>query len=232
MTQSGGPAPSTSERFLRGGWYYVVAVGTVGLFAAAPFWHAWHRLRRPPVLRSAVLYTALGAALVALTSLIPRDASGEPVGSGAAAVNGVLAVSAVAVVVAACLQLRPLRREVYGRPGELPSHSDRVLAGALAARARREEARELAGRDPALARDLGIGRPDLGRGYDDGGLVDVNTAPAAVIEQVCTIDRSHAAAIVAARERRGSFYNVGELLVDVDLPPHVAAHLQERGIAL
>ena len=52
--------------------------------------------------------------------------------------------------------------------------------------------------DPALARSLGIGRPDLARGYDDGGLVDLNTASAPVIAQVCGLDAALAEAIVAA----------------------------------
>ena len=32
-----------------------------------------------------------------------------------------------------------------------------------------------------LAQELKIGRPDLPRDYDDGGLVDVNHVPAAIL---------------------------------------------------
>ena len=86
-------------------------------------------------------------------------------------------------------------------------------------------------RDPALRQDLGIGRPDLGRDYDDGGLIDVNTAPAAVIAGVCGIDVPYADAIVAGRTARGgSYYNLGELLVEVPLPPHVQEQLRERAV--
>ena len=49
--------------------------------------------------------------------------------------------------------------------------------GSPGRRIKREEAREIARRDPQMARDLRIGRPDLPRQYDDGGLVDVNSAP-------------------------------------------------------
>jgi hypothetical protein len=43
---------------------------------------------------------------------------------------------------------------------------------------RRRQARELAKRNPVLARDLNIGRPDVPHDYNDGGLVDVNQVPA------------------------------------------------------
>ena len=106
-----------------------------------------------------------------------------------------------------------------------------MIARALASRAKRQESRELADRDPVLATELGIGRPDLGRGYDDGGLINVNTAPAPLIARVGDVELRHAEAIVAARAARGgAFFNLGEVLVDVDLPPHVQDQLRERAI--
>ncbi len=45
----------------------------------------------------------------------------------------------------------------------------------------RQQARELADSNPALARELGIGRPDIPHEYDDGGLVDVNHVPGGVL---------------------------------------------------
>jgi len=85
--------------------------------------------------------------------------------------------------------------------------------------------------DPAAARELGIGRPDLGRGYDDGGLVDLNTASAGVITSVCGVDALLADAIVAARTRRGGlFYGLGEVLIDVAVPSAVEGELRERAV--
>jgi hypothetical protein len=224
-------APSWGERFRRGGWYFVLTICTAGIAAAVPFWHAAARLGRPALRRVAAIYAVTGVALAVLTSVLPQDAAEESTGTGEA-LGTAVGMVALAVLITACVQLRPLRRQVYGRPGELPSASDLMLTGALAARARRQEVRAQSLRDPALARELGVGRPDLGRGYDDGGLVDVNTAPPEVIAGVCGIERRHVDALVAAREVRGGWFNVGELLVDVDLPPHVAERLQERGIAL
>jgi hypothetical protein len=42
----------------------------------------------------------------------------------------------------------------------------------------------LLGRDPAVAAELRIGRPDLPRNFDDGGLIDVNTVPAQVLSRL------------------------------------------------
>src|SRR5215218_1504302 len=48
-------------------------------------------------------------------------------------------------------------------------------------RVRREQARYLVYQHPAARRDLLIGRPDLPRTFDDGGLVDVNAVPESVL---------------------------------------------------
>lgn len=56
-----------------------------------------------------------------------------------------------------------------------------AVAEAQVGRRKRDELRELAQRDPHLARDLWIGRPDLPRQSDDGGLVDINSTPAEVL---------------------------------------------------
>lgn len=69
---------------------------------------------------------------------------------------------------------------------------DPLVRQALAARSRRAYAREILARDPALATELGIGRPDLGQGFEDGGLVDVNGAPVAVLASLPGFDQAMA----------------------------------------
>jgi hypothetical protein len=223
------PSPTLSQRFRAGGWYFVLTIASAGLFAAIPFWHAAARLKEATTLRLAVIYTLADVALIVLAALTPpRRPDGA---SGNQAISTIGGFLALAVIVAACLQLRSVRRQVYGGHGVVPLAGDPAVARALAARTRRQEARELLERDPGLARELGIGRPDLHRDYDDGGLVDINNVPAAVIAQTCGFERSYADAIVAAREARGgTFYNVGEVLVDVNLPPSVQELLSERAV--
>lgn len=230
MTQFRTPtAPSASDRPARGGWYFAVTILTAGFLAAVPFWHAAKRLGRESVRRLALVYTALGVFLAVLMALTPEP---NPDGSsGNPAISTIGGMTVVAVVVTGCVQLRGLRREVYGRPGTTPTAADPAVTRALAARQRRSEARELQAEDPALARELGIGRPDLGRGYDDGGLVDLTTAPAPVIAAVCGIEPGHADAIVAARAARGgTWFNLGEVLVDVGLPPYAQEQLREHAV--
>jgi hypothetical protein len=110
-------------------------------------------------------------------------------------------------------------------------HADPAVARALGARARRQETRQLLAREPGLQRELGIGRPDLGRGYDDGGMIDVNTAPAEVIARVANVSPADAEAIVAGRTARGgSWYDMAELVDNVPLPPSAREQLQERAV--
>lgn len=208
-----------------GRWYFVVALVSFGLLAAVPFWHAAQHLRRPEVRRTALVYTAIDAALVVLLALTPDP---DTTASGTSVLGTIGGFAAMAVMVAGVLQLGPLRKQVYGRP--VPVAVDPAVARALAGRQRRDEARALLASDPSLARELGIGRPDLGRGYDDGGLVDVNTASADVIARVADIPPSAAEQIVSKRTVHGSFFTVDEVCGLVPLTPDVQAQLRERAV--
>ena len=236
MTPPGSPgwqpptskAPTLAQRLRAGRWYFAVTFFSAGLLAAIPFWHAASRLGRREVRSLALAYTLAGVYLLLLMILTPRRADGTTANETLSTIGG---FSILFIVIAGCVQLRSLRREVYGDGGAVPVHRDPAVARALEARSRREESRRLIARDPALRQDLGIGRPDLARGYDDGGLIDVNTASADVIARVCGFERAHADAIVAGRAARGgTFFNLGELLVEVPLPPQVQEQLRERAI--
>jgi hypothetical protein len=222
-------APTRAQRLQAGGWYFALTIFSAGFLAAVPFWHAASRLGRREVRTLALAYTAAGIYLVVLMALTPPQRSDGSSGNEALSTIGGLSV--LFVVVLACIQLRSLRREVYGGRGVVVAQADPAVARALAGRARRAETRQLLTRDPALRCELGIGRPDLGKGYDDGGLIDINTASAEVIARVCDMERVHADAIAAARAARGgTWFNIGELLVDVPLPPYAQEQVQERAI--
>ena len=221
---------SFSDRLANGRWYFYVTVFTAGFLAALPFWHAARRLDRPSVRRLAWIYTAVGGFLVVLMALTPEP---NPDGSsGNATISTIGGLAVVAVVVIACYQLVGLRREVYdGRRNDVRTSSADVMARAVATRQRRQDARRLHEEDPALARELGIGRPDLGRGYDDGGLVNINTASASLIATVSGIDSEHADAVVAARSARGGTYiALGEVFIEAHLPSHVQDQLREHAV--
>jgi DNA uptake protein ComE-like DNA-binding protein len=83
----------------------------------------------------------------------------------------------------------------------------------------RREARKLQRDNPVLAQELKIGRPDLPRDYDDGGLVDVNHVPAAVLASRLGLAPAEVAAVTAARDQLGRFSSIDELSVYANLPP-------------
>lgn len=220
-----------------GGWYFAVVLLSVGLFSAIPFAHAAARLGRKDLRTRAGIYVAVAAVLGVLVSITPQDAQGNPVGTAGHVLSTIFAVLALALMGTACFQLVSLRREVYGLDAglTLPAHpavADPVVAAHLAARARRDEARALAQSDPVLAYDLRIGRPDLPRQYDDGGLIDLNSAPAHAIATACSIEASLAGRIVEARQELGSFSSLDEVFVFAEVEQSAAARIRDYALLL
>jgi len=83
----------------------------------------------------------------------------------------------------------------------------------------REKARRIARRNPRLADELGIGRPDLRKNFDDGGLIDVNHVPAPYLLHLPGVNQDLAARIVELRKSVGGFTAAGDLEVTLDLEP-------------
>ncbi|HET6987367.1 MAG TPA: helix-hairpin-helix domain-containing protein, partial [Kribbella sp.] len=94
---------------------------------------------------------------------------------------------------------------------------------------RRQYARQLAAEHPRIARQLGIGRPDLPNQFEDGGLIDINGAPEPVLRTLPGVSAEQAALIVADRTHRGPFRSVEDLsargLFPSPIPPQVAEAL-------
>jgi DNA-binding SARP family transcriptional activator len=79
------------------------------------------------------------------------------------------------------------------------------LGDTPARRRAREHARMFVLTDPDGARRAGVGRPDLPRAYDDGGLVDLNHVPGHHLGRLRGIDARTAHAIVVDRMERGPY---------------------------
>ncbi|MDX6281514.1 MAG: hypothetical protein QOH03_2585 [Kribbellaceae bacterium] len=92
----------------------------------------------------------------------------------------------------------------------------------------RNQARQIATYQPALARTLGIGRPDLPRQFDDGGLLDLNSAPVEWLATLPGVTRPQADAIVLSRTQHGRFRLVDELWTRGLLSPGLAPQLADR----
>jgi DNA-binding SARP family transcriptional activator len=169
---------------------------------------------------------ALGLAAAGLLALLVFFAAAidgdGPNGEGPWAALAVLALFVATVggaVTGAIVNLRPADRSA-------------AVVVALAQRVRREQARQLVSQHPSIARELRIGRPDLPRTFDDGGLVDINTAPEIVIASLPGISPDDAQRIVADRYVRGALTSVDELVTRNLIPRHVAQALGETLVAV
>jgi len=107
-----------------------------------------------------------------------------------------------------------------------------AIAAIQAGRRKREEARELARRDPQMARDLRVGRPDLARQYDDGGLVDVNSAPEVTLTRWLGLSAAQSAQVVEVRQRLNRFEHVEDLVNLAGLEPSTYDQVKDRIILL
>jgi len=204
-------------------WYVVVPLLTLGLLTFLPFLHAAIRLRR-----LWVWLAALGFMLVAGGAFA---VSGQPEGTISGAVDAVVVVAVLGSMVLGATVLARLRREVYGLDESegTDTEADPAVGQVLAARAKRAQARDLASADPLMARELRIGRPDLSGDYDDGGLVDIASAPGSVIAQVLELSPEQAAEIVAVRD---TAITVDDLFSLADLPVSAWDRIRDRAVII
>jgi DNA uptake protein ComE-like DNA-binding protein len=96
---------------------------------------------------------------------------------------------------------------------------------------RRAEGRRLIARDPRLAREAGVGRPDLA-GSEDFGLIDVNHASPDALCRLPGISPETARRIAETREGVGFFKSADDLGINLDLPPAVVDEIREYTVFL
>ncbi|MEV3935344.1 helix-hairpin-helix domain-containing protein [Glycomyces sp. NPDC049804] len=147
--------------------------------------------------------------------------------------------SALAATFGASGHLFAIRRRLWTAPPApvhvpapqrpLPADGVPALAHALHLRI---AARRIAEGDPMLAKRLRIGRPDLPRSNDDGGLVDLNHAPAAVLEELPGFNAALAERVRERVERLGPFQSLDEVILEIDIAPGFERHLREYAILL
>jgi DNA uptake protein ComE-like DNA-binding protein len=232
------PTPQPARRSLAvriaSRWYYVVVVATAGFFAWIPFLHAAIRLRTRRARWLAAIFGGADALIYVLLAIEPDGTHGQAASGAIGTIGGLLALG---TLITGCVFVAPLRRMVYDGLVDANDPAqpaiDPAIKAVLAARARRDDARKLVADDPLLAKELHIGRPDLTGDYNDGGLVDLNSAPADVIARICDIPAEIAGAIVEFRDRSGqSFTNADELFVMADLPVSMWDRIRDRAVLL
>ncbi|RZU71773.1 DNA-binding SARP family transcriptional activator [Micromonospora kangleipakensis] len=107
---------------------------------------------------------------------------------------------------------------VTGRRRDRPGEARRLL---------REQARYLLHHYPAARYDLRIGRPDLPRTFDDGGLVDINAVPEQVVAALPGLTPAQYQQVVMDRWLRGPFTSMEELAGRCLLPPTLTDSLRD-----
>lgn len=223
-----GAVPSPSRHL----WWALSPAYTFGLVACIPAIHGAVRLRRPRL-----WYVAAGLVLGNIVFWVLVNVHTPGASDAASNIGGLLAL---ALAVAGTVQALRLRQEVFGSQdaamaaavGLAAAQRDTAVAQALAARRRRADAAALAAKDPALAMDLRIGRPDLSRQYYDGGLVDVNHVDEATLVAHLGLSIEDAQEVISARERLGRFESADDLANFTNLPPRVLDAVRDRVIAL
>jgi hypothetical protein len=204
-------------------WAFVPVL-SFGYLAPIPIIHAAVKLRTWTLWVAAALYTAAEILFWSTTMTVtdepvePAELSDPP---------------AWAIALLLGLMVVPTAHALAIRGRVFPSRpQDPAVAAALQARQRREEARVIAARDVHLARELRIGRPDLPRQFDDGGLVDLNHVPIPVLVQQLGLSEADAAQVTEARDRIGGFSSAEEVIAYTDLSPTLVDGLRDRLVFL
>jgi hypothetical protein len=192
-------------------WWVLWSVVPFGWLSWIGLVHAGARARMPLMIAVAVLFLASTVAAFAT--------SGDDDGPN---VSGAISVIGYVAGVGVSLGFAPLWQRRMRRLRE-PLPIDRAKARLDA----REEAIELARTDPTLAREAGVGRPDIA-GAQHGGVVDVNMAPHSVLAQLPGIDDATAREIVRLREELDGFTSLMDLGSTLDLPADTVEDLRGR----
>jgi hypothetical protein len=94
-------------------------------------------------------------------------------------------------------------------------------------RVRREQARYLLQHYPAARYELRIGRPDLARTFDDGGLVDLNAVSDQMLAGLPGLTGEQRRQVAVDRWLRGPYGSLEELAARCQLPPAATEQLRD-----
>jgi DNA uptake protein ComE-like DNA-binding protein len=193
------------------GWLNWTAFLYAGLMAHNRRWLLW-----------SAVYLAVSVASLAL--IIVRDPSG-PADSWDEQLGAWIGLSSW---VASFVHALAVRRQFLERVEVL---DDPALGAAEAKLRRRELARRLAAENPARARELGIGRPDVAGAFH-GGLIDINHAPADTIDRLPGMNKQLARRIVKVREEINGFSSLEDAGHVLNLPAPLVDRMRSRVLCL
>ncbi|MDG4790077.1 BTAD domain-containing putative transcriptional regulator [Micromonospora sp. WMMD1102] len=203
-------------------------VGAVGILLTfgmlswlVAFVYAWRR-------RSWWLLAAGFGYLVVAAGFIVAMETGDPEAPATTgesfAIFGLLLVNWLGGVLHVVLLNRGVQN-FLGRGRRPPSPA--VPRSATEQRVRREHARYLLYHYPSARRELRIGRPDLPRNFDDGGLIDINAVAEHVVLGLPGPSPEQSRHILVDRLVRGPYASLEQLVARCLLPMEVADSLRE-----
>jgi len=209
-------AAQKSSRFRKKAWLLLTL--PVGLTTWAAFLYIGIRARRRRWLAWAGVY------LAGVVVWLVLDAPANP----ASTAQGIAAAVALATWIGGGVHALVVSNDAVHR---IRGSEDPAVEAAETRIERRAAGRHLLATRPALAREVGVGRPDI-PGADDYGLVDVNHCPAAALIRLPGIGAGLADRIVSEREQAGGFSSVEDLGVLLDLPPATVDQIRDTAIFL
>jgi DNA uptake protein ComE-like DNA-binding protein len=213
---SDAPVPVTDRVLVHPNrWLLLVALG-FGFTTWAAFLYVGIRARRRSWLAWAAVYGTLLVLWPVLDSSAPHNSAAAGLGELALALAWLGGTAHAAAV----------RRGAAMRPS-----GGARLEAARQRIERRADGRRLAARDPRLAREVGVGRPDVS-GSDDFGLVDVNHASQDALCRLPGITPEVARRIVETREPLGLFKSAEDVGISLDLSPNVVDDIRDYTVFL
>ncbi|MDN3241161.1 ComEA family DNA-binding protein [Glycomyces tritici] len=227
------PRPSAARGAATVGWALLPLIPGLG----APIACAMAVGRRPTATTIGPLILYLAALIGFFAFLLPF-----PVGETPGWASLLAFLSLLTSTVVASAHLLTIRRYVWApveprpaapKPARPAVPGQDWVAPALDRAARmRQDARRLAEGDPALAKRSGVGRPDLPRQFDDGGLVDLNHAAVEVLRDLPGFNEATARQVRERVERSGPFQSIDEVIVEVGIASGFERHLREYALLM
>lgn len=212
-------------------WWFLVPLISFGYLTFLIVFHAGLVLRSRVTLIAAAAYLALDIGFVV------ESAVGRLTGL-AVAIFMIVSWCGGTVHVAQLTsryrdRMRPTAEPRPWTSVEPESGVDDALVAAQMTIARRREARRIVEEDLPLAAELRIGRPDLHRSYDDGGLIDVNHVPVEHLISALEMPPGTANEVIMMRSVRSGFTSAEDMLIACDsLNPARMEMLRDRLIFL
>jgi hypothetical protein len=212
-------------------WWFLIPLLSAGYLTFLVVFHAALVLRSRATLVAAAAYLALDIGFVVEADVVQVNGLTVAIFMIVSWVGGT--VHAAQLTSRYRDRMRPTAAARPWTPLDPEDRTDDAMVAAQMAIARRRESRRIVEEDVPLAAELRIGRPDLHRTYDDGGLIDVNHVPVEYLISELEMHPATADEVIVMRSVRSGFTSADDMLIACDsLNPARMDMLRDRLIFL